>query len=1138
MIRLGFVLGIARAEARLTRRLVRFWVFASLSLIIGLGAYLQLYFLHRFISHLSASAAALNPRYFVANFGNNFLFLFLIGLVFLAFDVRARDKRERMSEVLDTLPCSNLELVLGKALGVFLPTWAVAIFCAGLVQTIGMLTGAPVEPRSLVTFVVFMAIPTYVFTIGLVYCLTLLLRHRLLAAIASLAVIVVAFFATLWWLPLYFAPAVDVTGGLTMQFPSDIVGQVISGENLVQRSAFFLAGLGLLWIAAAIHPRRDDGSRALRAATGAGILLVGAALAVGQIVQTGSMLDGRMAWKELHESRQHDPAPDVQSVRGDVRIGPGSNVEMQLELIFRAPGESALQTALFSLNPSMTIEKVSDATGGALTHEFSDGLLEVSLPAPLAPGDEATIRFELSGVPGPAFSYLDSAVDLLLVRPLDAQIGLLGYDPLIFDSRFVALMPGVRWLPASGAEIGRADPNVHPTDFYTVDLTVDLPEDWLVAGPGRRQDATGGDGGRVRYRFAPPSPVPDVALIAAPYVSYSTELEGVTLEALIHPSHLANMELFEPATGEIEEWLAEHLTSAEELGLFYPYDGLTLVEVPMSLRGYAGGWRMDTTLAQPGMILMRESSFPTARFDLAYGDAEDFKDQEGGQGRAQRDGLVRFFESDFNGGNPFLAASRSFFGFQTSGSGEAGVALDFVWEMLTTRLLTDRIGYFSVHIFDSKVGETFVAAGQQMQSPDRVADSFTEVMIHMLTSRAEVWETLLEVSLVEMDPWEDPERAINVLNLKGGAMAKSLLDRLGREKAGELLATLREMRTGRPYEREDVLEAGRAIGEDLDVWLATWVEGTALPGFVVEQVSTSRISDDEDGLPRYQTILTVSNDEETPGMLRVEYGAGDPDDSENGATDPIFIGANSAVEIGIVTSRTPRSLRAFPYLALNRDPFTVQLPTLDEERVTKAEPFIGWRATVSKRPDSQAIIVDDLDAGFSVRESESRGLLRIAGGSDSSEVLDQGLPVFNLARGRPTRWSRRSLTYAYGKYRHTTAVVRGGEGDRQAVFAVEIPRAGEWDLEFYVPRRPAAESSSRRGPSGTWNLLVVDTSGDREVEFDAAVAGSGWNTLGRFDLASGEVRVELSDRTEGRYVYADAIRWTPVRSEVAMRNLP
>ena len=43
--------------------------------------------------------------------------------------------------------------------------------------------------------------------------------------------------------------------------------------------------------------------------------------------------------------------------------------------------------------------------------------------------------------------------------------------------------------------------------------------------------------------------------------------------------------------------------SAAEVGLPYPYDGLTLVEVPNSLRGFGGGWRMDTAMAPPAMLL-------------------------------------------------------------------------------------------------------------------------------------------------------------------------------------------------------------------------------------------------------------------------------------------------------------------------------------------------------------------------------------------------------------------------------------------------------------------------------------------------------------------------------------------------------
>jgi hypothetical protein len=244
------------------------------------------------------------------------------------------------------------------------------------------------------------------------------------------------------------------------------------------------------------------------------------------------------------------------------------------------------------------------------------------------------------------------------------------------------------------------------------------------------------------------------------------------------------------------------------------------------------------------------------------------------------------------------------------------------------------------------------------------------------------------------------------------------------------------------------------------------------------------------------------------------------------------------MEIGVLTSKTPRSLRVFPYLALNREPFTVRLPPLDEEKLIDAEPFVGARVIEWSSPEAASIVVDDLDDGFSVVESASRGLLRFGSTAGSDPVLDRGLPVSESGQGTPSRWSRRSISYAHGKYRHTAAIVRSGSGERKAVFTAEIPRAGEWELEWHLPKRSSDGSDSGGGPGGTWQLSIVDESGDREVAFDAAVGEAGWNSLGRFDLTSGRVRVELSDATEGRYVYADAIRWTPQRSEVAWSMHP
>ena len=64
---------------------------------------------------------------------------------------------------------------------------------------------------------------------------------------------------------------------------------------------------------------------------------------------------------------------------------------------------------------------------------------------------------------------------------------------------------------------------------------------------------------------------------------------------------------------------------------------------------------------------------------------------------------------------------------------------------------------------------------------------------------------------------------------------------------------------------------------------------------------------------------------------------------------------------------------------------------------------------------------------------------------------------------------------------------------------------------------------------GTWKLVLDDGTGTQGIDFEAETRDSGWNSLGVFDIAGGTVRVIVTDETEGEYVLADAIRWTPDR---------
>jgi hypothetical protein len=1126
MIRPGMVWGVARAEARLCRRLVRYWVFLSLATLIGFSYFLYLFGMHYAWSSLSGTIAMLNPRYLIAVVGIYYTVVFLLGLVFLGYDVRARDSRERMSEVLDALPCSNLELVLGKYLGIILPSWIPVILITLALGVLSAAIGQPIEARSLFSFAFLLILPSYFLALGLTFLLTLLLRHRLISAVAVIGILVGIIVINFFFIPIYLMPTVDITGGFSIPWPSNIVPMITDLQGGLQRLAVVLAGLSLLWFSAAMHPRKDDSSRAVTAGVGAMMLIAAAAIIGGLVWDVKSIIGEKAVWKEAHAARSEDPAPDLLTVSGDVSLRPGDGLSSELALRFRAPAGAPLDSALFTLNPGLQVTSVRGG-GEELTFNHENGLLDIDLEKPLAAGEETTLELDFEGEPELWFGYLDAAFDPLTINVRDGNVFMLGFLNYVDDPRFVALMPGVRWLPASGPDVGRGDPKIQPTDFFRIDLTVELPQGWLVAGPGRRQDVdvdVAAAGGRVRHRFAPPAPVPEVALIAGEYESRATEIDGVTMEVLMHPSHVEAVDYFADAAVEVENWLKERMEEAAELGLGYPYDGLTVVEVPGMLRGYGGGWRMDSTMIQPAMILVRESGFPTTNFKSRFKNPRRYDDREGGLPRAKREALSRFFENDFTGGNPFVAASRSFFGYQTAGSGEEGLSLDFVYENLSTELVADKTGYFSVHMMDEDMGQA-IGRSVQVLTQRRGGRDMAEAIIHAVASRSEVWDEVLGVSLAEMDPWEDPQRTVDVLTLKGGGMARSMLDDLGREKTGNLLADLRERNSGETFAREDVIEAGERIGEDLESWLDVWLHQTDLPGFVLGDVEAYRIADSEDGAPNYQVLVTVRNDEAAPGLLRLEYFSGREGGSrDRGESEPIRIGPHSAVEIGLVMSAPPRRVRLMPYLALNRDGFDAHVPTIDEEKKVEIEAFTGVRDS-DWVPDSDVIVIDDLDEGFTVEESASRGLWRF-GGRGSGVEMDHGLPIVQRGPRSASRWSRWIRGTAYGKYRHTAAVVRAGEGGRKAIFSAEIPDAGRWELEYYLPRRPGRGPGSRRRP-GIWNLAVADVSESREVQFNAGEADPGWNSLGSFDIGGGEVRVEVSDETDGGYVIADAIRWVP-----------
>jgi len=1115
-------LAVAASEVRTIRRLARTWMFVVLGTAAMGTAFGFFSNLHASMSFGSLSIANTLPRFSTGYFNSYVLWFFMAAVVFLAFDLLSRDARERMREVLESRPVSNLAVLGGRLVAVML---AVAIPLLGallLIQAAAVIGQAfglpihPIEPVATFTFFFLDSIPALTLWCAIVGFLAVGLGNRLATAIAALALLG----AHMWSFaitPVYLLPAVSLLH-IHDNLASDLAPRFADAEIILQRaSTVFLAAAFAVW-AAALYKRPDGSSRRRRVVLGSVLATLGVA-GIGTVVLR--CIDGvheRDSWLTAHESVVDLPTPTAVHLGGNVRIDPGRNLGLDIEMELAG---NDLGTLVFSFNPGLEIADLR-MDGVEVPYRHQDGLLIVEPPSRLAPGSNARLALRASGVPDPDFAYLDSAVDWRRVSGRN-YILWRGTAGGIFEKSYAALTPALRWLPVPGPNLDRV-PSAY---FPTLDLTVEVPSGWLVAGPGRRSSISDG-----RYRFQPQEPVRAVGLFAARFERRAMEVAGVELELLLHPDHLQALPAFANGRELLESRLGEILDRAAELGIPYPYRGFSVVEVPTFLRTYGGGPWLDTATALPGILLLREHGFPFAhvrRFD----DANQFASLPGGLDAWKIRYLEQNFSSPLDGESAMQALSRNLVTFQSVAHGPGAVALDHIGEELAAELLAGPItrprwsGWsflYTAHQsnVDANFGSTIMQVAGGIAS--RVRASGPGAFGSFLAPQSATWERALEASLVDLDLARDPGRAVAAYGLRARAVVLAILDGAGSDGTASFLAELRQRHSGGTYDAHDFAAAANAAGIDLDGLIGDWMNEAALPGFVTSNATVVRVADDDQGRPRYETRVHVRNAEPVAGLVRLSQGVF----PRSPRGEPFRVPGNTTVDVGMVGAAPPPQLWLEPYLALNRQSVRIELVELDTQ--TGRQPSVGVGSSTWMPPPPVGIVIDDLDPGFSVEDRDRR--TRIGAGSATriggwQREFDRGLPTNSR---RPGEWVRATIPFGWGRYRHTIVGAIAGDGPAVAVFAANLTRPGRWRLDYFVPDPGTALNFGLpmyRALGAVEMKLLVDGR-ETAIVFDGAAAETGWNTIDEFDFTSTDVRLEISSRTDGQMVIADAIRWLPL----------
>ena len=1164
-------------------------------------AYLALCVQHMLTSTIAPSANIQIPRFVVGDSASQFVGLFAIGIIFLAFDIRARDVRDRISGIIDAKPVSNLELVVGRLGGILILLCIPMLVFLGLVLMHGALAGlagwsfgAPIDIWSVLSFLTWDVVPNLAWWGGLVMFLAVILRNRLLVVLTALGI----FALNTWFITKLSWGHMEVAGALTSQVihPSDVAPVFATGTIVLQRVAWMLLSIGFLLSAAALLPRLLP-RRGLFGLSGVGTFGAGILVLVGMFQSYANESNQKDEWVQLHQMQEITSFPDVKHLSGEVIIKPGNRIELNLSLTVAPPQLNTTDHVTFSLNPGYVIKQLTLGAKEIDDYTFQDGLL--TIPAQHFGVDSVVLAIEAVGKPDHRFAYLDARIDLKAAKVLDfrmAMVRFLGNKSYVFQPTYVALLPGISWYPSSGVAVGRDDLQNYPRDYFTIDLTVTVPKNWLVAGPGKSELETGLNR-RTSYRFRPTNPVIDVALIGSKFERVAMTVHDIEFELLYSTKHRSTFAAMEPLLPQLQEWISDRLEIAEQYGLRYPYETLTLVEVPSYLRVLGGGWSMDSTLFAPGVVMIRETGLPTARFDV------QFKQQEGEQSFRE---LLAYVDNDLQGGNPLNGIARNFVTYQMSPIGRGAIALNYFFEDLVGDLLVERLPYYTTSTalsllggaqFQTAVGEDSVSVsigvGNPGEQPPRARSGamiIREQNIHNLNSRSKVEES----SVSDLNFHAEPIESYDAVLLRSTYALAALKEWTGEETLGSILRDLLQKYRGLNFSYEEFREIATVHEPRFEDITQNWLSTNRLPGFIVSEPTIERQSNDDPDNPIFQTVFSLRNAEQVPGVVKVHWREEQPfgasgEDSTMHSLPPFLIEPKSSYQLAIKSTLKPTSVTIDAPMSLNRVPIELKVPSIDDESISTSNPLPDITPVDWNPIRSDQVIVDDLDPGFSV-SGEPKELqipqffmFFVEAGlaaSGFNQSMDHGLPVIPWG-GNTRQWTRVQGS-GFGRYRNTFAqvpripMVVSVEEMFAAEFAADLLNTGLWALEYSVPSRivleaigldhddveqEATEGNVPRTPDKLTLALNIRANGEIiPIELDIVAHGgtlettvnydngdaqtisypldnsfgppnpAKWVALGSFDITDTHVTVEVSSAHTVPYVFADAVRWTYVEN--------
>lgn len=1098
---------IARYEIKLLRRSWLFRIFALLTLtcIFGILLINHTAVVNRY-GYIWPRVALTSLIPFTAVYYYNIAQSVIV--IFLAGSFLKRDKKLDTAEVIYVRPMSNSDYLIGKTWGimkVFLLLHITVFVMAGFINL--LIAQSPFSPFPYLFYLLTLSVPSLLFVLGLSFTLMCLLKNQAVTFLIMLGIIGTVFF----YLSDSCFGLFDFFGVSIPTIFSDVTGHADLRSFLLQRSAYFLAGTGLIGLTVTLVkrlPQRPWKTAVIRALS-LGMLLLACLPGGWYVLHYRHQLSLRARYADTFNA--YAGRPKVRITQNDLTLTRSANrIEASSTLTVSNPHDTPLQEILLYLNPALQLSGITGDTGQP-AFERDNQVIRIHLP--LAPQAEQRLTLHYAGRIDENICYTDIPEKELLNPKPESRIYRTGKRYAWTEERFTLLTPECLWYPVAQAPAHPAAPYAIQKDFTRFTLTVNNTGDQTVLSQGesvREGDCT---------VFTPSRPLAALSLTIADYEKKSLQVDSVSYEIYNFKGHDYYSGFFTRLQDTLPSLIRELKNQTEvSKNRNYPFSRFILAEVPAPFADHIRNWKGYTESVMPEIVCIAERGF-RFNFDIA---ASQRQHQEWRRDNTSAPDPLETEIMTFNSlcGN-FLKENLS---------------AQWNWRNPAVNPYNIAPMFFNHNSYVHS--ETYPVMDIILNTMQQAAPDSGPFWNRIINDRQRANLYLENHSLRDAisDRGLKPEILYELIKLKSEALKNYITARIPAQTFDDFLKDFFTRHSSRNIEFDTFTEAVRErFGLTLCDFIQEWYTVDHSPTLYIRHVDANQMVTDEQ--TRYQTKFQINNPSDLDAVITVAIEESDARMSSgrrsryrdiSSTPDPGLnyrIPAGRACEIRTVTDNRPVSVRINTNISHN-------LPTEHIFNFPKIETVTQDTASgvfpldpALFRPNPNEIIVDNEDPGFRTISPNARHKLKDLLRRKEDEKYQNFTPWF-----MPPQWTAVAADYCYGETVQSAVYKKKGNGSHAAEWKAEIPQDGYYELSVWNPLSDIFSSRRRNRHQEERNQTYTVRYGQEKesITLNLEAEQEGWLSLGSFYLPRGTATVTLTDKVSGRYAIADAVKFTRI----------